>query len=391
MRTWLEIARTGLTAALLHPLRSAVTVACVVAALLPYLAGLGVARGIADQAEVAVDSGADFYVSAERFGRAAPIPVSAAEELRKIPSVESVTPRIVGRIELGKDRVPAMVVGMSAGDLPPRLECIDGKLYAGGNRHQLVVGSDLARKLNLTVGTMLPPFYHSRAGDRTAEVVGIFRSDVSMWQSRLVVTSLETAEHIFDQPGQATDLLVRCRPGYEERVRAAILRDLKLPEASVRVVSRDELAALLREGPRLREGTFTALFALAFAIAVVAVLVTSGVGMAERRREVGILKALGWQTDQVMLRSLAENLLLGVAGASLAVVLAFIWLRAFNGYGIAAAFLPGADAAPGFRVPFRLAPAPALVALLISLAVVMTGSLYGTWRAATASPREAMR
>jgi hypothetical protein len=71
--------------------------------------------------------------------------------------------------------------------------------------------------------------------------------------------------------------------------------------------------------------------------------------------------------------------------------LAFVWLRAFNGYGIAAAFLPGVDAQPGFRVTFRLAPAPALVAFVISLAVVMTGSLYGTWRAAIAAPREAMR
>src|SRR5262245_26236176 len=100
MHSWIEIARTGVTAALLHPLRSGVTVACVVAALTPFLTGSGLARGIADQGEVAVNSGADLYVSAQRFGRAAPIPVSAADELRRIPGVDSVTPRIVGRIEL---------------------------------------------------------------------------------------------------------------------------------------------------------------------------------------------------------------------------------------------------------------------------------------------------
>ena len=54
-------------------------------------------------------------------------------------------------------------------------------------------------------------------------------------------------------------------------------------------------------------------------------------------------------------------------------------------------FLSGVDAAPGFRVPFRLTPVPALLAFLIAFVVVMSGSLYSTWRAATTPPREAMR
>jgi ABC-type lipoprotein release transport system permease subunit len=391
MRTWLAIAGTGIDAARLHPLRSLVTITCLVAALLPYLAGIGIARGVEDQAGLAVNFGADLYVSAERLGRPVPIAVSFADELRKIPGVDTVTPRIVGRIELGKERVAAVLVGVPIADFPKELDCVQGRLYSGGNRHELVVGTDLARKLNLRVGTAVPPFYRSRAGERISEVVGIFRSDVSMWQSRLVVTSFETAEHIFDQHGLATDLLVRCRPGYEDRVRATILRDLSRSEARIRVIGRDSVAAMLREGPRHREGVFTALFALAFAVAIMVLLVTSGVGMAERRREVGILKATGWQTDQVLLRSLAESVLLAVAGASVAIILAFVWLRGFNGYWIAGAFLPGVDSLPGFRVPFRLTPAPALIAFVIALAVVMTGSLYGTWRAAIDSPREAMR
>jgi hypothetical protein len=36
-------------------------------------------------------------------------------------------------------------------------------------------------------------------------------------------------------------------------------------------------------------------------------------------------------------------------------------------------------------------PLPALLAMLIAIVVVATGSLYATWRAAIASPFEAMR
>jgi ABC-type antimicrobial peptide transport system permease subunit len=254
----------------------------------------------------------------------------------------------------------------------------------------------LARRLNLKVGSVLPPFYHSRSGEHTSEVVGIFRSDVSLWQARLIVTSFETAAQIFDQPDLATGLMVYCFPGgYQEKVQRALLRDLTLNlstgTARARVVSREELAALVPQGPLRREGIFTLLWVLAFAVGILAIMVTSGYGLSERRREIGILKATGWQTDELLLRSLVESFLISLSGFSLSVVLAYVWLRLLNGYWIAGVFLSGVDREPSFRVPFRLLPVPVLLAFLLAFVVVMSGSLFSTWRAAIAAPRAAMR
>src|SRR6266480_4412922 len=99
MRHFVEIARTGLTAILLHPLRSAVTVTAVVAVLLPYLVGLGISRGVQEQAEAAV--------------------------------------RFVGRIELGAERISAVLVGVPLRRFPPELACVEGRLYQSGNRNEL--------------------------------------------------------------------------------------------------------------------------------------------------------------------------------------------------------------------------------------------------------------
>ena len=46
MRHLLDVAATGVTALLLHPLRSLVTLVALVTVLLPYLVGLGIARGV---------------------------------------------------------------------------------------------------------------------------------------------------------------------------------------------------------------------------------------------------------------------------------------------------------------------------------------------------------
>jgi ABC-type lipoprotein release transport system permease subunit len=396
VQKFLEVARTGVDAVLLHPLRSVVTVAALATILIPYLVGLGLSQGIQRQAEDSIRYGADLYVTGSQFGRNVPVRLSAVVEVSSIDGVTDVVPRIVGGVTLGKDREPVVVVGISADRLPPLTSCVGGRMYGAGGLDEFVVGTELAKRLKLTVGAMIPPFYRSVKGERVSTVVGVFKSDNPIWQSRLIFTSLDTAARVFNQEGLVTDLLVYCRPGYQAHVSSAILRLVTSKEQSagtprLQVTAKEDLNALLPRGLLHREGIFNLHFLLAFAVGILVIMVTSGLGLSERRREIGILKATGWQTDEILLRSIVETLLLSIAGASLSVLLAFIWLNWFNGYWVASIFLAGSDAAPAFRVPFRLTPVPALLAFLISSVVVMTGTLYSTWRAAVGPPAEAMR
>ncbi len=395
MREFLEIARTGFAALWLHPLRSAVTVCVVMSVLVPYLAGVGLSHGLRDVAEDALRFGADVTVTGVCFGRTVPIPMSAVDSIRQIDGVTEVVPRIVGALSLGKNREPAVLVGLPRERWPRTIVWIEGQLPSPGGLNEFVVGSQLARRLNLQVGSIIPPFYHSSKGERLSKVVGLFPDDAPPWQANLMLTSLETAARVFDQPDQATCLLVSCRAGYADQIKTAIMRTAAPDSANgpirFRVVSRRELESLLPSSWLHREGIFNLHFVLAFTAAILAVLVSSGAGLSERRREIGILKATGWQTDEILLRGIVESLLLCVAAASTSVVIAFVWLKWLNGRWIAGVFLPGVDVVPGFQVPFRLAPVPVLLAFLISAIVILSGTLYPTWRAAVVPPREAMR
>ncbi len=395
MRRLVEIAKTGVTALLLHPARSSATLCALLAMLVPYLTGIGLARGIEQDARLSLRAGGDLYVSGRQFGRSLPLPVALVPRIRELEGVVDVVPRIVGRLTIGRDAVDVVLVGVPESRFPDSISCIDGRLPRAAERNEFVVGSELARRLKLGVGARLPPFYHNSRGERVSTIVGVFQSDISIWQSQLMFTSFETAGEIFDQEGLATDLVVRCQPGYDDHVRRAILRTVEVPSIGgtmqLQVTSRRELDVLAAGGQSHREGIFNLHFVLAFVIGILVVLVTSGFGLRERRREIGILKATGWQTDEVLLRSLSESLLLSVGGASISILLAFVWLKVFNGYGIAGIFIPGVAAAPGFTVPFRLTPVPALLAYVIAVAITMSGSIWSSWRSAIVPPDEAMR
>jgi ABC-type lipoprotein release transport system permease subunit len=288
-----------------------------------------------------------------------------------------------------------VVVGIPTAFLPQATALVEGRLYKEGSANELVVGTELARRLHLRPGSLIPPFYHNDRGERLSRVVGLFRSDVSLWQSRLILTSFETAAAIFAQEDVAGEVLIYCRPGETENVRRAVqelfLSGAAGEETRCKITSRADLEALLPAGFSHRNGLFQLHFLLAFAAAVLVLLVTSGIGLPDRRREVGILKATGWQTDEILLRGAVESFLVSIGAASLALIAAFVWLEPLNGWGIAGLFLSGVAWSPSFDVPYALTPLPALLGYLFSWIMVTGGTLAASWRAAAASPREAMR
>lgn len=397
MNPFRAIARSGLAAVLLHPLRSLALTACVVSVLVPFLAGTAVSEGLAEEAARAARGGADLVVAGLRYGRPAPIPLGSADAIRAIPGVEAVRPRIVGPITLGLAKEPAVLVGVAGDALPAGAACVEGRLFREDGGLELVVGARLAARLGLSPGVPIPPFFRNRGGERVPVVVGVFRADLPMAEANLVLCSLETARTVFDERGTATEFLVDCAPGKEEEVRGAIARLGTLAPAGSpdpllpRVLARADGGAVLASGAASSGGIFALHWVLLLAASIPVIVVATGAGLRERRREVGILKMLGWGTDEVLIRALVESLALAVLSASLSVLLAAIWLGPLGARGIAAVFLPGAESAPGFAVPWRLSPGPATVGAALALALVLVGTIPSNARAAAAEPAEAMR
>ena len=265
MRRLLEISQTGLVSVFLHPMRSAASVAALIAVLLPYLVGLGISRGVEDEAEASARFGADLYVAGSQFGRPIPLPMAAADAVRVMDGVVEVVPRVVGEVLLGTEGAHAVLVGMPPGRFGRWGDCVEGDLPQDGGPIELVLGTALARRLHLRVGDVLPPFYRNGRGERVARVVGVFKPDGPLWQANLVLTTFDAAQEVFDQPGLATDLLVTCRPGYEESVGRTVERTLTFPAGDggtlrARVTAREDLLALLPQGICTGKGYSTSIF-----------------------------------------------------------------------------------------------------------------------------------
>ena len=141
----------------------------------------------------------------------------------------------------------------------------------------------------------------------------------------------------------------------------------------------------------LKEGIFSALYIVAFALGVPAILVASGFGLSERKKEIGIMKATGWQTLEVLELISIEQFLISLLGATIAIVLSILWIKGFNGAFIAQFFIAEVTMLPKFTMPARFLPLPCLLSFFFAFLLTMVSSIYSSWRASTVSPVMSMQ
>lgn len=369
LRIHLNLLHEAAAMLLRHRGRSLVLLACLAGMLLPLITAAAVAEGVRLQAAESLAAGGDVIVTRGQFGRNGPVELALAERLAALHGVERVTPRIVGRAVLGSETV--VVVG------------IDGAAEDAGEG-QAVLGRALARRLALSPGDELR---FSIAPEVPLTVAGLLEPESSLWAQSMVRLSFSDAVRLFRQPGLATELLLHCRPGLGERVAEEIAGPRFWDKSPpLRIQTRRMLSLVLERGYTMQGGVFSALYLAAMGLSLPVLALLAGFGRGARQREIGIMKATGWQTLEVLELAALEHLLLALAGAALALGLAMAWLRLGNGIGIAPLCISGAGWWPDFPLPARFSPLPALLALVFSLALTMVGTIPATWRLAVTPP-----
>lgn len=372
-----------------NKVRSIVLILCLIAVLFPFVTALSISEGIKFQSLISVEEGADIYVTSDYFGSNAPISLDYLEGFRTMDGVTRAYPRIVGRTYF-VNRL-ATIVGILPENIPKSIRLAQGTMFR--EKGEVLVGEGLAKEFLLQPGVR---FSLSVNPSKLFRVAGFFDAEASIWSANLILMAFDDAAEFFQMKGKATDILIYTRPGYATKLAEKIQEttgasNLDRSEPPLRVQDKTLVKRYFQRGFNYKAGVFTALYTVAFALAIPALLIISGFGQTERRKEIGIIKATGWQTQEVMEMVALENLIISLTSAPLAVLLAMVWLKWFNGAFIAQFFIAEIGLMAPFSVPSRFLPLPCFLAFLFAIILTMVGSLYSTWKTSAIPPVEAMR
>jgi ABC-type lipoprotein release transport system permease subunit len=342
------------------------------------------------EAERAHAAHPDIVVQRLVGGRPTTISAADAAKLTDIPSVRAVTPRVWGYVFLPSLQGNVTIVGTSKGAQP--LSVGNGVLAEGRDltpgAHEMIAGAELARFLGMRPGDELG-LPTSNPDARALKLVGTFRSSLDLYTADVLVCDEDDARALLVlPPGDATDLAISLSNAAEARVVARTITE-RLPGA--RVIERDLLARVYHLAYGRRAGfVLGASIPAILALPVLAWDRASGLGPDERK-EIAVLKAVGWSTSDVLWAKLFESLLVAASATALGLLLGYAWIFWLGAPGLRPALV-------GWSVLYpRAALTPAVdVAQLLGISLAVMGpfallSIVPAWRAATADPLETMR
>lgn len=351
---------------------------------------------LGDALRAEVEAGARYVpdLSVQRVvaGRPALLSTDITTSVRRIPGVRSVQARVWGYLYVPPISANVTVIGASGREALVHATLVDGRAMRAGERDACVLGAVLADALGVRAGDEIALSSDvGGASSRTfvLRVVGTFRDGSALRTADLLVTSDANARALLGvAEGFATDLAVTLTTPDEARVATEKIARL-VPGA--RVI--DKL--LLRRSYALtldgRGGLLTAMLLPALAaLLLLAWDRLTGLSEAERR-EIGVLKAIGWEVSDVLSARIWESLIVAFVGAAVGVLAAYAYVFLAEAPGLAGALYGWSALYP----PLRLTPqvdAAQTLALVVGVALPFVAvGLVPAWRAATLDPDRALR
>ncbi len=372
-------------------LRTALTVGGVMLGVAVLVAAVMTNAGIAASAERTAASlvgRADLRVTAFGDGGLGPDTVAA---IASTPGVVVAAPVLERRTFLGaastSGGLPAAVTvlgidpGADARLHDTHLVAGTGLVDAARGAAVALITARLATADGLAVGSTLVIL--GAGAPARVTVVGIIAGEGPLGAGfeRTVVVPLAAAQAVFDGVGvQRVD--VGLQPGTDPAAVTRVFEARLLAEPYV-VMTRSDLATSLRASTAGFTATTALIAAIALFAAAFLIFNTLSMTVAERTRDVGLLRAVGATRGQVVRYMLWQALLIGTVGSLLGLGLGILLARA-----IAASLATIGD------VPLDVPVLPvdgAIVAVLVGLSVTVAAALEPARRAARIPPVESLR
>jgi putative ABC transport system permease protein len=303
----------------------------------------------------------------------------SSEDLARVKATEGIafaSPLLLHQVV--KNGTPHIIYGIEPNDitgLKPSWK-VSGRYFEPGEAGVMVVGTTLAEKEGLDVGSVLPfgpdqePFI----------IVGVLESTGSE-DDNFHFIPLSEAQRLFGKEDRITAIAVRV---HDVNQIAEISRDLEtIPD--VQVVTMAQVTGTIMN---LVGSART----LLYTVIIIAILI-SGAGIVnsllmsvnERTREFGMLKAIGASGLDIGILVLSETLIISTLGGILGIVVAVA------GSGFIEEYVRDAIPYAPAGSLFSFEPVLVLIALVFSIILGLICGLYPAIRSGRLSPMETIR
>lgn len=271
--------------------------------------------------------------------------------------------------------IPDVVGGVPpehSADLYPSVTLKKGRWLQRGDEYETVVGSKLADKRKLDLGSQIT--YR----DKKFTVVGIMNL-TQTGPDTLAIMPLETVRRLLKAPDLiATIYVIPSDPTTSKQVAQSIRDTIE----NVKVQTAQEAGDEARQALVIFNVILVGGAVLAVFVGGLAVINTMIMSVNERRHEIGLKKAVGASDGEIVFEYLVEAAVIGLLGG-------VIGLAA--GWGLASLLNAATAQSLGGSGLFNVTPRLMLISVGFAVILGMIAGFYPAWNAARLDPVTALR
>ena len=266
-----------------------------------------------------------------------------------------------------------------------------------GRQRGAVVGDLLASRLGVVLGdtltmfTLAPGDVNASLGtvvprDTRFEVTGIFETGMYEYDDNYVFVAIDAARDLARLGNAVTGIEVRTRDRWSASdVASALEQSLGYP---YRAVDWQEQNSSLFQALKLEKLGMGVILGLIILVAAFNIVSNLTMVVADKTREIGILKAMGMKAQSIKRIFFLQGLVIGIAGTTLGVAFGLVVSTV-----IGARKLIPLDQQIYFidHLPAVTELADVLITIVVSVAIAAVATLYPSKQAAALFPIEAIR
>jgi ABC-type lipoprotein release transport system permease subunit len=345
--------------------------------------------GINQDVEASLAFSPDILIQGYDSGRVVPVNNSIISIIEQIDGVSHVSPRIWGYLSAANRLY--ILMGLEVGRYPLNNSALDFEMQNGEFLHDnetgyCVIGSGVAEASKALVGSILL-LSDINGEEHEFEVCGIFSVSSKIYTHDLIITDIESSRNFFNlDTNHSTDIAIWTE---SSTVPPSIVISEEVE--NIKLIDKDTLGDLLLHSNNEKAGFFAVVWAVLFIGSLLFAFTLSSAVSFEARREIGLLKTLGFSISDVLEIRVIEYALSGFIASTVGIFCAIIF-DFYLGAPILSDFMLGWSVLfPPFTLPLRLTVEQIAVAYGIGVIPLVIATVVPAWKNAITEPEEVLR
>ncbi len=330
-------------------------------------------------------------------------PDSIIEKIRHIEAIEKISPRISveGMISSAGNSAGVLLQGIDP-EIEGKISLVgeamtEGALSSINDGKNVVLSQSLAEKLNVKLKSKIVIMGSNAFGEvemESVRVSGIFHTGYGEYDQFFVFLSLPTLQEMFGLENAVTSIAISVNEkSNPTAIRDKIHSELHAPRYSLEIVSWIEIAPTMIQMMNEMENMLYAFYSIFYIAMAFGLINTMLMAIFERRRELGVLLAIGMTPRRLKTMIMLESAMITAIAAFLGTVLAIAISEIFIPDGMDLAIY--ADALEDFglstKIPFVYSWGAVLIPFTSAIFFGMIAGFFPARRAAKMNPVESIR